>query len=906
MVEAHNCNTVLSASRQHLLRSEVLAFFTPVSSHVNSQFNFSSTPRTNIVEAVQPHTKTVTVECDMGLVQNHSCQGQSEGMDRVEKMESVSCFRMDRLDSVVNPNATAKLDRMAKQLGFHLPTRVDTALSQDDCGWDDLQMEDHSKANCGSEDQCLNKQSYHPKRSVFSTIMKRLSMSRTKGVQNSMNANSGELSKIGTPENMDTVTQRNSSGPGRFRKWLHRRIWKSKGPLPKSPAPDQSVTSLTSAEAILEVNGFSFLHDEVSRPSCEDSGRLTDRPLRCTQVRNSLLDPEQARQCASLEELSGHASYLLPSDGPCPPYSTVRQESIDNRLNSGESPVDAFQCSVIDDQLHTRMANNSATNSSYASPHPTTAAFVPSCLVREHSIRSVGDRGKGRVHFLYNSDNEVASSNTVSVLSALSEAKLFQPTKPPPPFLSTHVPSYVGVSVAAFGYSGYGRNSVSSHSLPTSKNSVQPPSTSFSRSQFLDSTVTRGCPPGVQHSPDRVGTRTVCPTLHPKRLAIKNFANKDESLVGARPVAGASIDEPNTSSLGTTSALSNDLSVNRQGAPQPDSSSPCDSPSEIGDSSASGARLRRSRTRSHTAALDDQEHWQRSSLIMLAVAHASPRPRAVTLSETLPVTLVTETDTSKFFQPELSVTDASSSTVSPTASNVVNHFDSNNHLPDTLECSTKPFLHSSAESPIVDGHYFLNKVNQTEADLTSLITQTESYLQTEVLDEETSGLLRTAIGKGRLLISEKFAQFRGLCQQNLDCETARLRNVPVNNQLDTRVSDLDGFWAMVTLQVDDVHALFDRIEAVRGNNWKSVTQEDTCLPADPRAKVNGQRMKLRTSSTKCVPGSAGQRQRGDSKARLEARKRLEMIKREMRAKKSAADVTGTAQPGIEEESFIAV
>ncbi|KAA3674216.1 uncharacterized protein DEA37_0002477 [Paragonimus westermani] len=798
----------------------------------------------------------------MGLVQNHSCQGQSEGTDRVEKMESVGCFRLDRLDSVVNPNATAKLDRMAKQLGFHLPTRVDTALSQDDCGWDDLQMEDHSKANRGSEDRCLIKQSYHPKRSVFSTIMKRLSMPRTKGAQNLVNAHSGELSKIGTPENADTVAQRNSPAPGRFRKWLHRRIWKSKGPL---STRDQSVASLASAEAILEANGFSLLHDEVSRPSCEHSGRLTDRPLRCAQVRNSLLDPEQTRQCASLEELSDHASYLLPSEGPCPPYSTVRQESIDNRLNSGECKfsvislhiyfcislkklcscsfaepsVDASQCSVIDDQLHTRMASNLATDSSCGSPHPTTAAFVPSCLVREHSIRSVGDRGKGRVHFLYNSDNEVASSNTVSVLSALSEAKLFQPTKPPPPFLSTHVPSYVGVSVAAFGYSGYGRNSVSSHSLSTSKNSVQPSSNSFSRSQFLDSTVTRGCLSGVQHTPDRLGTRTVCPTVHPKRLTIKTFANKDGSLAGNRPVAGDSIDEPNTSSLGTTSALSNDLSIDRQGLPRPDSSSPCDSPSEIGDSSVSGARLRRPRTRSHTAALDDQEHWQRSSLIMLAVAHASPRPRAVTLSEALPVTPVTETDTSKFFQPELSVT--------------------------------------------------------------------------------ASGLLRTAIGKGRLLISEKFAQFRGLCQQNLDCEAARLRNFPMNIQLDTRVSDLDGFWAMVTLQVDDLHALFDRIEAVRGNNWKPVTQEDTCLSADSRAKVNGQRMKPRTSSAKfisliflpihklkSVPGSAGQRQRDDSKARLEARKRLEMIKREMRAKKSAADVTGTAQPGIEEESFIAV
>ncbi|KAF6767905.1 hypothetical protein AHF37_07543 [Paragonimus kellicotti] len=787
----------------------------------------------------------------MGLVQNHSYHGQPVSTDHIEKMESSGCFRLDRLDSVTNPDATAKLDRMAKQLGFHLPTRIDTAVSQDECDWEDLQMEDYSNANRVSEDQCITKQSYHPKRSVFSTIMKRLSMPRTKGVHGSANANSGELSKIETSENVDAVAQRTSSGPGRFRRWLHRRIWKSKGPLSKSPVRDQSVPSLVSAEAVLETNGFSSLHDGVSRPSCEDTRRLTDRPPRRAQIRNSLLDPEQARQCASLEELSDHASYLPPPDGSCPPYSTACQESIDNRSNSRESLVDASKCSVIDDHLCTRMTNNSATNSSCASPQSTTTSFAPSCLVRDHSIRSVGDRVRGRVHFLYNSGNEETSSTATPVLSALSEAKLSQPTKPPSPFLSTHVPSYVGISVAAFGYSGYGRNSISSHSLPSSKNSVQPSSTSLPSS--------RGSPSGVRHPPDHFGTQTVadptsCSTLHPRLLTVKGLANKPftqgESIAGVRPVTGDSTVEPNTTSLGATDALSSGLFINQQGVTQPDSGSPCDSPSEIGDPSVNGARLRRPRTRSHTAALDDQEHWQRSSLIMLAVAHASPRPRAVTLSEALPVTLVPETDTSKFFQSDLSVTGASSAAISPTAFNTVNHFDSNNHLPDTLEYPAKPLPDSSAESPIVDGHYFLNKVNQTEADLTSLITQTESYLQTEVLDEETSGLLRTAIGKGRLLITEKFAQFRGLCQQNLDCEAARLRNIPISNQLDTRVSDLDGFWAMVTLQVDDVHALFDRIKAVRCNNWKPVTQEDSCLSADYGPKVNGQRMKLRASSNK--------------------------------------------------------
>lgn len=95
-----------------------------------------------------------------------------------------------------------------------------------------------------------------------------------------------------------------------------------------------------------------------------------------------------------------------------------------------------------------------------------------------------------------------------------------------------------------------------------------------------------------------------------------------------------------------------------------------------------------------------------------------------------------------------------------------------------------------------------------------------------------SGLLRSAVGKTSLLINKKFAQFRGLCQQNLEWEASqRAAAMAGGNQRDvsdsgtqlvTLSSDLDGFWAMVTLQVDNVREMFERIEELRSGGWKSL------------------------------------------------------------------------------------
>lgn len=80
-------------------------------------------------------------------------------------------------------------------------------------------------------------------------------------------------------------------------------------------------------------------------------------------------------------------------------------------------------------------------------------------------------------------------------------------------------------------------------------------------------------------------------------------------------------------------------------------------------------------------------------------------------------------------------------------------------------------------------------------------TQAESDIESG-LDDETSGAIRTAIGQAKLLMSQRFKQFSDLidsCQHQ-------------TGQHPTRLSDLSGFWDMISIQVEDVATKFKTLE----------------------------------------------------------------------------------------------
>lgn len=43
---------------------------------------------------------------------------------------------------------------------------------------------------------------------------------------------------------------------------------------------------------------------------------------------------------------------------------------------------------------------------------------------------------------------------------------------------------------------------------------------------------------------------------------------------------------------------------------------------------------------------------------------------------------------------------------------------------------------------------------------------------------------------------------------------------------ETKIEDLEGFWEMVSYQIEDAHHTFDEIESMRKNNWTVVTDAE--------------------------------------------------------------------------------
>jgi len=95
-----------------------------------------------------------------------------------------------------------------------------------------------------------------------------------------------------------------------------------------------------------------------------------------------------------------------------------------------------------------------------------------------------------------------------------------------------------------------------------------------------------------------------------------------------------------------------------------------------------------------------------------------------------------------------------------------------------------------------------------------------------------------ANGMARLLIREKFKQFRGLIE---NCD------FPEDPKTKTLLSDLQGFWDMIKIQADKIGDLFGALEKLKQNDWK----EEQLLQkrkAAPKKKVAPKTTKPAVSS----------------------------------------------------------
>ncbi|XP_032369362.1 disks large-associated protein 4 isoform X2 [Etheostoma spectabile] len=124
-----------------------------------------------------------------------------------------------------------------------------------------------------------------------------------------------------------------------------------------------------------------------------------------------------------------------------------------------------------------------------------------------------------------------------------------------------------------------------------------------------------------------------------------------------------------------------------------------------------------------------------------------------------------------------------------------------------------------------DGHWFLKLLQAETGRMEGWCQQMEQETKDNQLSEEVLGKVRSAVGCAQLLMSQKFQQFRGLCEQNLN----------VNANPRATAQDLAGFWDLLQLSIEDISLKFDELYHLKSNDWQPMPSAAAQSP--PERKV---------------------------------------------------------------------
>lgn len=195
----------------------------------------------------------------------------------------------------------------------------------------------------------------------------------------------------------------------------------------------------------------------------------------------------------------------------------------------------------------------------------------------------------------------------------------------------------------------------------------------------------------------------------------------------------------------------------------------------------------------------------------------------------------------------------------------------------------------SGEAEQKDGHYFLKVVDDVVSGIERKVAQIETYLETSgsEMNEEVRGKVLAAIGKARLLVSQKIQQFQGLCHKNI--------TTSADEEFPTTCEDLAGFWDMVSIQVEDIRQSLEEIETLRSNNWQERVGTDTIDGTEVIVTTGKARRKPapRPSRPARSTKASGEKTE-EGKTRDEARRKMmeerrKAMKEAMKAKKAEAE-----------------
>ncbi|KAM8946745.1 disks large-associated protein 4 isoform 6-T6 [Pelodytes ibericus] len=195
-----------------------------------------------------------------------------------------------------------------------------------------------------------------------------------------------------------------------------------------------------------------------------------------------------------------------------------------------------------------------------------------------------------------------------------------------------------------------------------------------------------------------------------------------------------------------------------------------------------------------------------------------------------------------------------------------------------------PWLDSAASPPSSepsqvgacrrDGHWFLKLLQAETERLEGWCKQMQRETGDNNLCEEVIGKVLSAVGSAQLLMSQKFQQFRGLCEQNLN----------PNSNPRPSAQDLAGFWDLLQLSIEDISMKFDELFQLKANGWilSEIPERNEIKRPPPPVPKKPARPKPPLSRDK-APGTSN-----SDKQRQEARKRLMAAKRAASVRQNSA------------------
>ncbi|NWX52527.1 DLGP4 protein, partial [Steatornis caripensis] len=170
-----------------------------------------------------------------------------------------------------------------------------------------------------------------------------------------------------------------------------------------------------------------------------------------------------------------------------------------------------------------------------------------------------------------------------------------------------------------------------------------------------------------------------------------------------------------------------------------------------------------------------------------------------------------------------------------------------------------------------DGYWFLKLLQAETERLEGWCRQMDQETKENNLSEEVLGKVLSAVGSAQLLMSQKFQQFHGLCEQNLN---------PNANPRPT-AQDLAGFWDLLQLSIEDISMKFDELYHLKANSWQLAETPERKEEKKPPPPVPKKPAKSKSQMNRDKASDS-------DKQRQEARKRLMAAKRAASVRQNSA------------------